>query len=710
MSTTRLKLDYLDNQTTRDYYKSFALLPSAGKAVICLKDSIVLYDEGGTRETLPVAPVDSSKGGKAVNFYNNYTWRPNSENPHKGWMRLHNTIFYAPNIRNQDIQSWRAFPSVGVNRIVASDNSALALAKHGLRGSWLKVDGTIKPVDFESNPLISGKVITSFIIIDDILHIGFRDGTGAAEINLLNGVVEVKSEGLNLTNANGSNTNGSDCQLAYDSSTNTLYAQTQQGQFKRNLDENKWQEINPAHYGGRVDVVAPGEISLIAQHGTWLYNADIFYPQTALSAGYTRAVVRVGNELISYVRHGGRGDHFTPYFLSTSIQSTPRKEVTKVQELAIKQPQNTIRVGYKLYVASKGSGLVEISDEGVKTLISEPTLAVTTKSSNELIVVTEKELLSYSLDTDKITKLNTFPKQLKTAKVKSKGQYTVVIENPKENGNQFVVYDSKNKEVYRWGESATYLFDAEIDGSEIYVAGFVQRRNSEVMAYGKLAKNVPVQVPFLKVYDASKNFAVVRSCWNFDPNTLDANMADSRLYRITLVEEDGRKQIVVLGESHGGNTVFEWNGKDLNTRTMSKGTDWYGHAVQTGDTPATYVGILDAATLTVIRGQLTLARDGKMNGATLTSGDGCLCVGEDTIYVGGMAAYKIQGRDSRKVLGEYLPEYGTVPGDASLLTLSKDLDGSRKDWQAIAPAEKVLYFDGEVALVEYKGQLRKIDF
>lgn len=694
--TTRLDLGFDTNHNDpNEYYKSFALSPSAGKVVFCLRDEIVIYGGGGAQERLSIKPFGSLDKNKLVNFYNNYEYRPSSTDPYKGWMKLHTDVYYVPDIRNQDIQSWVSFPGIKANKIICNDVSALTLGERELKGSLLSASGSTRSINLESNPLIKGRVMTSFILLGDVLYIGFRDFDGMVECNLATGAVTSKIEGLNLTNATGNKPNSSNCQLALDTTTNTLYAHTQQGQFQRKLNEKSWWEISPAWYNGMVEVIAPGEVIFIANQGTLLYKAkeDRFYPQERLDVGYTRAVAKVGNELITYVRHGGQEPYFTPYFLSTPIQTAPRKEVTNIQELPILQPQDAIKYNGKLYVASKGSGFVEIDGDKAKVISPEPTLAVALRG-NVILAVTRSLLISYNPSTAKTEVIKGLGKELNGVRLAASTLYTVIIENVGENGNQFAVYDSNYKEVFRWGESGTYLQDVQISNNEIYVAGFSNRTR----------QGVPVQVAFLKVFDASKSFQIVRSGWNFDPESLGNDMADARLYRIQLVGD----KLYVLGESAGGNSVFRWNGFDLKTQTIAEGVDWFSLGTKTKANHISYTGVLAANTLKVISGQFTLTRTDSMDGNALRAKT--LLVNEDSVFVGGMAAYKVQGRDSRKVLGQTLPKYGDVPGDASLLTLSADLNGSRKDWQAIAPADNVIYFDGSVALIEFKGQLKKVDF
>jgi hypothetical protein len=194
----------------------------------------------------------------------------------------------------------------------------------------------------------------------------------------------------------------------------------------------------------------------------------------------------------------------------------------------------------------------------------------------------------------------------------------------------------------------------------VYAVGFDNQHNG-----------APVQVPYLVAHgldDLEQRWKV----WGHDPSTLDDDMADSRLYRVVV---GGNGDLYVAGEVAGGNTVFRWNGRDLETPTLVT-YDPYNHATNTGSEHKGYVARLDAATGEVQRGLMIIARRSDGRGNTFRPRG--LAVDEDGVtYVTGRSAARFAGRDLNHVDGEPVGEY--AGGDPSLLVLAPDF-GDRLRW------------------------------
>jgi hypothetical protein len=226
----------------------------------------------------------------------------------------------------------------------------------------------------------------------------------------------------------------------------------------------------------------------------------------------------------------------------------------------------------------------------------------------------------------------------------------------------------------------TYVNDLAMDpaGRRIYVVGFSNRNSGK-----------PVQVSFLHALDPQNDLKELWRTWDFEAKLLsdpkNNNMADSRLYRV-VVASDG--QVVVLGESAGGNSIYRWSGKDLTTSTLVS-TDMYNTAYNTSSNHILYYGKVNAATGNVVAGQLTLTRltpAKGYKGNTIRAKDGALAVDKQgRLYIGGVAAYAIAERDSNQINGQQISPY--TGSDMYLLMVSADLK-QRLRWTAFSANPK----------------------
>jgi hypothetical protein len=199
-----------------------------------------------------------------------------------------------------------------------------------------------------------------------------------------------------------------------------------------------------------------------------------------------------------------------------------------------------------------------------------------------------------------------------------------------------------------------YVNDVAIDADTVYVVGFDNQRNGE-----------PVQVPFL-VALARTDLSVRWKAWGNDPSTLSNDMADSRLYRVSLAE-DG--DVLVLGEFAGGNTVFRWNGQDLTTPSLVAYDDTT-RATNTKSEHKTYYARVGRTDGKVKLGQFAIARLPNGSGNSIRAGS----IASDSkgrVLVGATSAAFMAGRDLNLVNGAKVGEYSD--GDAAYLAVSKDM-------------------------------------
>jgi Beta-propeller repeat len=242
------------------------------------------------------------------------------------------------------------------------------------------------------------------------------------------------------------------------------------------------------------------------------------------------------------------------------------------------------------------------------------------------------------------------------------------------------LFSAEGKKLAARAIPRDYVTNIAIDpfGRRVYVVGYANRKSGQ-----------PVQVSFLHALDSQRNLQELWRTWDFDPQLLsdpkNNNMADARLYHV-VVAPDGN--LVVSGESAGGNSIYRWNGKDLSTSTLVS-TDMYNKAYNTASNHILYYGKVNAANGNVIAGQLTLTRLPKEKGTkgnTIRARDGSLAVDKKgRIYIGGIAAYGIAERDTNKINGQTVSPY--AGSDMYFLMVSPDLK-QRLRWTAFSASPK----------------------
>jgi hypothetical protein len=238
-----------------------------------------------------------------------------------------------------------------------------------------------------------------------------------------------------------------------------------------------------------------------------------------------------------------------------------------------------------------------------------------------------------------------------------------------------------NKQVTVWTKDGVpgpsvaigydYVEDVAVSDAEglVYVVGFANQRY----------QGTPVQVAFLQAL-AISDLSVTWKTWGYDPTTLANDLADTRLYRVT-VGADGR--LYVLGQSAGGNTIYRWNGRDLSTQSLVE-YDLYNSPTNLTDANIAYYARLDAATGDVLAGQFAIPRNsGKGDqGNTFDVSEGSIVAdASGRVLIGGISAYQLAGREAQLLDGQPVSAY--AGGDASLLLVAPDFS-ERLRWTTLS--------------------------
>ncbi len=176
-----------------------------------------------------------------------------------------------------------------------------------------------------------------------------------------------------------------------------------------------------------------------------------------------------------------------------------------------------------------------------------------------------------------------------------------------------------------------------------------------------------VQIPFVHAYD--RGGARRWTMYDYDPGDLGGLCADSRGDRVAL-GRDG--ELYLAGEMSGGTTVFTTDGRSVRGRAANVGYDDFTRATNTGSAHLTYIARIDPATGALRAGQMLLARiDSKGDRGNTITPRAITADARGRVYVGGVSAYRIAGRDRLTMNGRRLADY--AGGDAWVLVTSPDL-------------------------------------
>jgi hypothetical protein len=301
-------------------------------------------------------------------------------------------------------------------------------------------------------------------------------------------------------------------------------------------------------------------------------------------------------------------------------------------------------------------------------------------SGDNIFITTKAKLVKYNIIQNTLTTVFTNPTSPKKARVDSDNlsNLTAYLAD-----KVIRIFDNTNNNlIAQITIKADYIEDIAIKNNRLYVVGYNNQRNTK--------QNKPVQSAFLRCFQISNTLTQLWQTWGFSGNQLGNDMADTRLYRVVASDSE----VVVLGESAGGNTAFRWNGKDLSTPALIK-YDLFNDAYDTKSAHFAYYGIIDASTGKVKRGQFSIPRLLPSSTRSNTNTARSLAYDENHVYVGTWAFFQIRDRSLTKFLGVKPPVY--KDGDAALLKVPSDL-ASRDFW--FTPGNgQVLIFDQNCAVI-----------
>ncbi|PAX59857.1 WD40/YVTN/BNR-like repeat-containing protein [Brunnivagina elsteri] len=458
-----------------------------------------------------------------------------------------------------------------------------------------------------------------------------------------------------------------------------LYASTEQGIWQRSIDNSgnnlEWEQLRSQT--GNIRLFPLNNSSLLTYNSrsqeVLLWNNQTWY-----------SIPKPPHEILSAILVGD-----TLYVANNNSLSTISIKTAKSLELPKPRMATYLNLG-KLSAAIYCQNQLFVSNENTLFTLnpnnSEPisltSLSTTTfdmsNSGENIFIATKTELLKYNIIQNNLTTVFINPTSPTKARIDCDRNFTAYLAD-----KVIRIFDnSTNNLVTQITIKADFVEDIVIKNNQLYVVGYNNQRNT--------TQKQPVQSAFLRCFQISNTLTQLWQTWGFAGNELGNDMADTRMYRVVASD----REVVVLGESAGGNTAFRWNGKDLSTPTLIA-YDIFNDAFDSKSAHFSYYGIIDASTGTVKRGQFSIPRLLPFSSRSNTNRVRSLAYDESNVYVGTLSAFQISDRSFTKFLGKKPPVY--KDGDATLLKVSSDL-ASRDFW--FTPGNgQVLCFDENCVVI-----------
>jgi len=255
------------------------------------------------------------------------------------------------------------------------------------------------------------------------------------------------------------------------------------------------------------------------------------------------------------------------------------------------------------------------------------------------------------------------------------------------------LFNIDTQPVFSRERDYTGVTDVEVrscDGQQaVYVTSF---RNSSFIDLNN--RRNPVQIARLE----SLNFTgeVQWSLFGDSAETIKQNVADTRLYRVTL-GRDG--YLYIAGESAGTATIFRWRGQTMTeaeqlgkTEPFLSRIDPYSRLHNSGSAHLPYYARVHPTEGRLITAQMSFPRKSDTKANAMRLGD-IATSANGTLYFGGAASASIANRENLTLNGVSVGGYG----------------GRDRAWMAIAPDFQARNFWTVLAAEGGKGIVRGVD-
>jgi hypothetical protein len=248
-------------------------------------------------------------------------------------------------------------------------------------------------------------------------------------------------------------------------------------------------------------------------------------------------------------------------------------------------------------------------------------------------------------------------------------------------GKTVHLYDAKGAEILSKLRDYTEVTDVEVlscDGSQLlYVTSF---RNTSFLD-NKNERN-PVQIARLEAIDFTGE--VKWSLFSDSAETIHQNVADTRLYRVTL-GRDG--YLYTAGESAGTATIFRWRGQPMSedeqygrTDAFLSEIDVHSQLHNSGSAHLPYYARVHPTQGVLVNSQMSFPRRENRKANAMRLGDIAIA-SNGALYFGGAASASIFNREALTLNGQPVGGYGG--GDRTWMAIAPDFS-TRNFWTVLA--------------------------
>jgi hypothetical protein len=260
-------------------------------------------------------------------------------------------------------------------------------------------------------------------------------------------------------------------------------------------------------------------------------------------------------------------------------------------------------------------------------------------------------------------------------------------------GKTVHLYDAQGAEVFSKLRDYTEVTDVEVlscNGNQlVYVTSF---RNTSFVSIDN--ETNPVQIARLEALDFTGE--VKWFLFSDSAETIKQNVADTRLYRVTL-GRDG--YLYTAGESAGTATIFRWRGQPMSedeqygeTKPFLTQIDVHTQLHNSGAAHLPYYARIHPTHGELVTSQMSFPRREDTKANAMRLGDIAIAA-NGALYFGGSAGASIFNRDSLTLNGDAVGGYG----------------GGDRTWMAIAPNFKARNFWTVLAGEGGNGMVQGVD-
>ncbi len=233
--------------------------------------------------------------------------------------------------------------------------------------------------------------------------------------------------------------------------------------------------------------------------------------------------------------------------------------------------------------------------------------------------------------------------------------------------HKVTIFDLAGNQIGQFTSAGNFVEDVAIDSKSqtVIVTGFSQKNGGECHQ---------LQVAFIRGYTYTGKLKWQDYDWTqTQAQAANSSCADTRGLRVAIGKDN---MLYFAGESAGGNSIYNYNPKNISQKAPNVDIDNYNTPFNTKSNHITYYAKLNPATGAIVVGQFALARRPNDQGNTIRP-RAITADEKGNVYIGGESGASIPNRTKLSISGQTLGPYSG--GDCFLLVVSPDFS-QRKIW------------------------------